>query len=271
MITVTSAQLDVWIAALLWPLTRVLGLIASAPVLGHPSIPKRQKIALGLAITMILAPLLPPSPAISPYSWSGVLILADQFLIGLAMGFAMRVVFAAVELAGELTALTMGLTFATLFDPQSQGQSSVISQFLVVLGMLSFLALDGHLLLLSALAESFRTLPIASSSLDGAGFRQIAEWGSTVFAAGVQLSLPMLAALLVASAALGVLTRAAPQLNIFGVGFPITIGIGLLVIGLALPHMTIPLGRLFEQGIQMIDQLATPQRPESLSIPSEHF
>lgn len=251
-ITFTNAQLSTWVAGLMWPLTRVLGVIALAPVLGHSSIPRRQKIAFGLIVTLILAPLLPPPPAIDPFSLNGVLILANQLLIGVAMGLAMRIVFAAIELAGELVALTMGLNFATFFDPQNHGASSVVSQFLLAIGTLTFLTLDGHLLLLSALAESFRTLPLGASSLGSQGILGIAEWGSTVFSAAIQLSLPMVAALLVASASLGILTRAAPQLNIFGVGFPISIGFGLLVMGLALPHSTIPLGRLFEQGLQFV-------------------
>jgi flagellar biosynthetic protein FliR len=255
MITISSAQLTFWVAGLLWPLTRILGLIAAAPILGHASVPLRQKVGLGLIITLILAPLLPPHPTTDPLSLGGVLIVAEQFLIGLAMGFAMRVVFASIEMAGELIALTMALNFATLYDPQSQGESSVVSQFLLVLGTLTFLALDGHLLLLSALAESFYTLPLGLSSLGGRGAWQIAEWGSMVFASGVQLSLPVLASLLITLAALGILSRAAPQLNIFGVGFPISIGVGLLVIGLALPSLTIPLGQVFHEGIQVINRL----------------
>jgi flagellar biosynthetic protein FliR len=203
----------------------------------------------------MLAPLLPPLPATDPFSLNGVLILANQLLIGLSMGMAVRIVFAAIELAGELVALTMGLNFATFFDPQSHGATSVVSQFLLAVGTLTFLALDGHLILLSALVDSFRTLPLGSSSLGSQGVLAIAEWGSTVFSAALQLSLPMVAALLIASASLGILTRAAPQLNIFGVGFPISIGCGLLVMGLALPHATIPLGRLFEQAFQFINEL----------------
>jgi len=256
MITFSSSQLSAWIAGLIWPLTRVLGLIAVAPVFGHASTPVRVKLGLGLMVTLIVAPIVPAVPGVDPFSLRGIVTIGEQFLIGLAMGFAMRVVFAAVEIAGELTALTMGLNFATFFDPQSQGQSSVISQFFMVLFALTFLAIDGHLLLLSALAESFATLPIASLSLDGSVFGQIVEWGGVIFSAGVQLALPMIAALLIATAALGILTRAAPQLNIFGVGFPITLGVGLFVIGLALPYMATPLEQTLQLGLQMVRQVA---------------
>jgi flagellar biosynthetic protein FliR len=255
-ITISGAQLNMWVAGLIWPLTRILGLIAAAPVFGHSSVPLRQKIGLGLLITVIVAPLLPPSHSSDPFSLNGMLIMADQFMIGLAMGFAMRIVFASIELAGEVIGLSMGLNFATFFDPQSQGESSVVSQFFVVLGTLIFLAANGHLLVLSVLAESFQILPIASSSLGTQSVRHVAELAGVIFSSGLQLSLPVLAALLVTSVSLGILTRAAPQLNIFGVGFPISIGIGLLAIALALPYITVPLEHIFQQGLSAIYQIA---------------
>jgi flagellar biosynthetic protein FliR len=258
MLTLSSAQLNYWIAGLLWPLTRVLGLIAVAPLFGHGSIPMQLKIGLGVMVTLIVAPVIPIVPSTDPFSFDGAMITAEQLLIGLAMGFAMRIAFAAVEMAGELTGLTMGLNFATFFDAQSQGESSVISQFLVVLATLSFLAFDGHLQLLSAVADSFTTLPVASSAGGSQGLRQIVEWGGSIFAVGVQLALPMLAALLITSLALGILSRAAPQLNIFGIGFPITLGVGFIVIGLALPEMSAPLEHLFDAGLKVIRQIAKP-------------
>lgn len=257
MITLTSAELHTWISALLWPLTRILGLIAVAPLFGNRSVPARVKIGLGVMLALIVAPTVPSLPALDPMSYPGLLILLQQLIIGLAMGFAMRIVFAAVELAGTITGLTMGLGFATFFDPQSQGQSMVISQFMVLLATLAFLAVNGHLMLLSALAESFFTLPVAASGMGAPGFEQLASWGGRIFSAGVQLSLPMVAALLITNIALGILTRAAPQLNIFGIGFPLTLSVGFIVIALALPYLATPLERLFQEGIEMSGQLVS--------------
>lgn len=257
MITLTSAELHTWISALLWPLTRILGLIAVAPLFGNRSVPARVKIGLGVMLALIVAPTVPATPALDPMSYPGLLILLQQLIIGLAMGFAMRIVFAAVELAGTITGLTMGLGFATFFDPQSQGQSMVISQFMVLLATLAFLAVNGHLMLLSALAESFYTLPIATSGMTTPGFEQLAGWGGRIFSAGVQLSLPMVAALLITNIALGILTRAAPQLNIFGIGFPLTLSVGFIVIALALPYLATPLERLFQEGVEMSGQLVS--------------
>ncbi|GBL45645.1 flagellar biosynthesis protein FliR [Sulfuriferula multivorans] len=258
MITLTSAELNTWIAALLWPLTRILGLIAVAPVFGNTSVPVQVKIGIGVMLTLIVAPTLPALPTVDPMSFPGLLILVQQLIIGLGMGFAMRIIFAGVEMAGAITGMTMGLSFASFFDPQSQGQSNFISQFMSLLATLAFLAVNGHLLLLSVLAHSFSTFPISASPMGGQIFKQIADWGGIIFSAGVQLSLPMVAALLITNIALGILTRAAPQLNLFGIGFPITLTIGFVVIGLALPYLATPLERLFQQGIEMAGQITMP-------------
>lgn len=257
MITFTSGELDALVTSFLWPLTRIMGLIAVAPLFGNRSIPARVKVALGIMLALIIAPGLSGLPAMDPMSLPGVLILVQQLLIGLAMGFAMRIVLAAIEMAGEITGMTMGLGFATFFDPQSRGRSSAISQFLALLTLMVYLATNLHLVLLSTLADSFVTMPISELPLGGQMFQQLASWGGRIFSAGVQLSLPIVAALLITNIALGILTRASPQLNLFGIGFPITIGVGFIMIGLSLPYLATPLERLFQEGIEMIRQLTT--------------
>jgi flagellar biosynthetic protein FliR len=250
MITITSIELNTWIAGLMWPLTRILGLIAAAPMFGNTSVPTPVKVSLGVLIAMIIAPTVPAVPAADPTSWAGLLILAQELVIGLAMGFAMRLVFAAVEFAGEVVSLTMGLGFATFFDPATRGRSSAISQFMALVATMAFLAVNAHLALLSALAESFVTLPISGTPMSGGAPLELARWGGRIFSAGLQISLPIVAALLVTNIALGVLTRAAPQLNLFGIGFPVTLGVGFLAISLALPYLGTPIVNLFNQGIE---------------------
>lgn len=249
MITLTSAEMNTWIAALLWPLTRILGLIAAAPLFGNSSIPVAAKVSLGVMLATIVAPAIPALPAADPVSLAGLLILVQELLIGLAMGFAMRIVFAAVEMAGELSSLTMGLGFATFFDPQTKGQSSAVSQMLALIATMAFLAVNAHLVLLSALAESFITMPISASPMSAGAPYELARWGGRIFSAGLQLALPIVAALLITNVALGILTRAAPQLNIFGIGFPVSLGVGLLVISLVLPYLSTPFQKLFAEGI----------------------
>lgn len=250
MITLTSIEMNTWIAALLWPLTRILGLIAAAPVFGNSAIPVAAKVSLGVILATIIAPAIPALPAADPVSLAGLLILVQEMLIGLAMGFAMRIVFAAVEMAGEMSSLTMGLGFASFFDPQTKGRSSAVSQLLALIATMAFLAVNAHLVLLSALAESFVTMPISASPMGVGAPWELARWAGRIFSAGLQLALPIIAALLITNVALGILTRAAPQLNIFGIGFPISLGVGLLVISLVLPYLSTPFQNLFNEGIE---------------------
>ncbi len=259
MISVTTAQLSAWLAAFAWPLARILALIASAPVIGNPGVPARVKIGLGLLLTILVAPLVPSPAGIDPASASGLLILAQQVLIGLAMGFAMQVVFHAAQLAGEIIGLQMGLGFATLYDASVPGFIPIIGQYLGIVVSLAFLAVDGHLLLVAALVESFQVLPLAPFSAPS-GLRALVEWGSSIFSYSLALALPLLAALLITNLALGVLTRAAPQLNIFAVGFPLTILIGILTLALALPYFAPTLERMFIDGLTATLRLAAALR-----------
>jgi flagellar biosynthetic protein FliR len=261
MITLTSAELHAWIVAFLWPLTRIIGLISTAPLFGNVSVPARVKIVLSVLLSLIMAPTVPALPAMDPMSLAGMLILVQQLVIGLAMGFAMRIVFAAAEMAGEISGMTMGLGFATFFDPQSQGRSSAISQFLSLLMLMVYLASNLHLVMLSSLADSFQTLPISSAPLGTGGIHQLVGWGGRIFSAGLQLSLPIIAALLITNIALGILTRAAPQLNIFGIGFPITIGVGFIMIALTLPYLATPIDRLFQDAMDTIRQITASTLP----------
>ena len=257
MVSISSELLQTWIVSLLWPLTRVLGVMATAPIFSHNTIPNRIKLGIGIVFTLIIMPTLPPLPQFEIFSFQGLLILVQQLVIGLAIGFSMRLVFAAVDLAGQLIGMSMGLGFASFFDPQSQGQSTAVNQFLILLTMLIFLGLDGHLMIVTAMVNSFITMPIA---IGGGGINpmKIALWGETIFSAGLLLALPAVAALLITNMALGILTRTAPQLNLFGIGFPITLSIGFLVLALALPGMLKPIENFIEQGISNMHQVTVP-------------
>ncbi|MCU6435398.1 flagellar biosynthetic protein FliR [Undibacterium sp. Jales W-56] len=261
MISFSGNELIALIASFIWPLTRILGLIAIAPPFGNNSVPVQVKLALGVMLALIVAPTMPPLTGADPVSLTGVMILMQQFVIGLAMGFMMRVVFAGVEMAGEVVGLTMGLGFATFFDPQSQGRSSAISQFLVLLATLLFLTLNVHLSLLATLVESFNTIPISTSLTAGFSFQRLAIWGQEIFSTGMHLSLPIVTALLITNIALGILTRAAPQLNLFGIGFPVTIGVGFLMLGMILPYLMLPIENLFQHTLEAILSLGITPPP----------
>lgn len=261
MISLTDAQLNAWLINFVWPLTRILGLLMVAPIFGHRAVPARVKIGLGIFIALIIAPALPPMPAVGLGSWQGLMILIQQLLIGVAMGLIMRVAFAAIEAAGEIVGLQMGLGFASFFDPQSAGQTLVLARFFHILAMLVFLAVNAHLLMLGVLVESFQSLPISAGTISTGGFFNVAAFGSTVFAVGLQLALPLVAILLMTNLALGILTRSAPQLNIFAIGFPITLGVGLLVIDFTLPYFIPQLEQLFEHALRNMNQIAAALRP----------
>ena len=255
MISVTSAQLSIWIASFIWPLTRILGLLAIAPPFGSASVPMLVKLLLGVMIAIVISPSVPIPPSLDPASLIGLLILAQQMLIGLSMGFAVRLVFAAIEMAGELTSSTMGLGFAVFFDPQSQGRTSAISQMFSLLATLVFLSINGHLMLLAVMSDSFTSLPITATPVTTEGFHYLVMSSAIIFRMGLQLSLPILVALLITNMALGILTRAAPQLNLFGIGFPITMIAGFLLVAISLPYMLTPLQHFLADTIDLVRTL----------------
>lgn len=248
MISFTSAQLDVWLAAFMFPLARILGLMATAPVFNNAAMPRQTRLMVGLATAIALTPALPPMPAVPAGSWISLVILIQQVLIGLLLGFTLRIAFAAVDVAGELIGLQMGLSFAVFYDPQQTAQTSVLTEFLGLLTTLMFLAMNGHLLILSALAESFRLLPVSAAPFAAKGIGTMLSWAAAMFSVGLLMSLPLVAALLVANIAMGVLSRVAPQLNLFAVGFPVTMIAGFTVLMISLPYFGTALERLFDQG-----------------------
>ncbi|SDV46595.1 flagellar biosynthetic protein FliR [Chitinasiproducens palmae] len=258
MLTVTSAQLDAWLGAFVWPFVRFLALISTAPVLSHRSLPTRVKIALAAGAAMLIAPTLPPPPAIAVGSGAGLWLLVQQLMIGAAIGFAMRVVTATVTAAGDYAGMQMGLSFAQLISPGADSASTALARLLEMFALLIFLSLDGHLRLLGTLADSFRTLPLdpaAAPMFNAGAWRLLADWGASVFWAGLMLALPVVAALLIANLALGILNRAAPQVGVFQVGFAITLLVGLLMLDLMLPSAGPFVAGLFDNGFGMAERV----------------
>jgi flagellar biosynthetic protein FliR len=248
MLSVTSDQLYGWLTQFIWPFARIAALVATAPLLGETPIPRQAKIGLAVVLTFAIAPTLAPMPAIAPASLDGLLILGQQTLIGIAMGFTMRLIFVAAQMAGEFIGLQMGLSFATFFDPTAGANTAVLSRLFNVVAMLIFLALDGHLLMLAAVTHSFESLPIAIGSLDPNGAGLLIQQGAQIFASGLLLALPLIAALLTINLAMGILNRASPQLSVFAVGFPISLTAGLTLLAVALPQTLPFLEQLFSDG-----------------------
>jgi len=255
MISFTSEQLNIWLASFLWPFARILALIGTAPVLNQPNFPTMAKIGLAAFLAMIVAPTLGPLPAVTVGSFAGLLILLQQLLIGAAFGLVMQLVFTAAQAAGEFAGLQMGLSFAQLITPTATGGSTtVLANLMNVLCTLVFLALDGHLRLISALMESFSTLPISTMNLQSHGFETVAAWGSSIFSGGLMLCLPIVAVILMSNLSVGILNRAAPQIGVYQVGFAITLTVGMLMLLFSLPNMIPYMERLTEQGFNMLYQ-----------------
>ncbi|MCS6786061.1 MAG: flagellar biosynthetic protein FliR [Thiobacillaceae bacterium] len=262
MISVTSAQLEAWLSAFLYPFFRILAWLAADPLLGNRAAPAQVRVALAFMLTVALAPALPPPPAVPLISGDGLLILIQQLLIGLALGFALRIVFAALELAGQFIGLQMGLSFATLVDPIHGAQTPVLAQFLIITAVLILFAFDGHHMILTALVESFHALPVAVLPLSGTDLGALVAFGGTIFTLGLKIALPVTAALLVTNLAIGMMTRAAPQLNIFAVGFPLTLAAGLLVLHYTVVHLPQALEQLWgEAGRVVADLFAAGRAP----------
>lgn len=255
MISFTLAQWYGWIAAFLWPLARILALIATAPVFGDNSINARAKLGLGVAITLVIAPVIGPLPDVPPGSYAGMWILLQQVLIGAALGLCMRMALAAVQTAGEFISLQMGLSFATFFDPGTNASTSVLSRLMYWIAMLIFLALDAHLLLIAAIVHTFEVLPIADAAIAKDGFGALIQWSGQVLILGLILSLPLVTALLTMNLSMGILNRTAPQLSVFAVGFPISLMSGLIMLAIVLPQTTPFLERLFQSGFNAFGQI----------------
>jgi len=247
MIAISSIQLDAWLAAFMFPMARILALLATAPIFNSASIPTRLRLITGLAISLALIPALPPMPAVPSGSWISLVILGQQIVIGVLMGLTLRIVFSAIDLAGELIGMQMSLGFATAYDPQTAGQTPVIAEFLGLVATLAFLAVNGHLMVLAALAESFSILPVSATPFHLEGIKALLSWSAALFSVGLMLALPIVAALLIANISLGVLTKVAPQMNLFSIGFVITIGIGFVMLHLTLPNFVAATIRLFDQ------------------------
>ncbi len=255
MISVSSAQLDAWLGLFIFPLTRVLALLATAPVFNNAALPVRIRLVTGLAITFALSPVLPAPPPIPAGSWLGLAVIGEQLLIGVMMGFALRITFVALDVAGELIGLQMGLSFATFFDPGSSGETPVIAAFLGLLTALVFLAMNGHLLTLTLLAESFTLLPVSTTPFHAAALSSLLKASAIMFSLGVMLALPLITALLVTNISLGVLARVAPTLNLFAVGFPVTLALGFIVLLLSLPYIGAAMEGVFSSGFMALEAM----------------
>jgi flagellar biosynthetic protein FliR len=227
MLTLGSADIAHWLGAFIWPFLRILALFSVAPGFGSAAIPARVKVAIAFIIAWIVAALIKQTVPLT-LSWTALAVAVQQVLVGLAIGFAMQLALAAMSFAGDFIGLQMGFGFAGLLDVQNRFEVPIIADLFGLIGLLLFLTLNGHLILLGVLVKSFAVVPVApNSGITAAGWQALVRAGALLFQMGVWLALPVIAVLLAISLGLAVVSRVAPQINIISVGFALFMWIGI--------------------------------------------
>ena len=247
MLTFTEAQVLAWVTPILWPFLRVLALFSSMPVIAQRSVPIRARIGLAFLIAFCAQASMPAIAPIALDSSAAMMAVLQQVMIGVSLGFAVRIVFAAIEFAGELIGLQMGLNFAAFFNPMTSSvETSVTRLFGVTISWL-FVVSGGHLLVIAAVVQSFTAFPVGAEPLAFLRTMQPHRWGAEIFSIGLWIALPLVGMLLFTNLILGVISRVAQQMNIFAIGFPITLGVGLVGVMLTLPLMQMPFTMALEK------------------------
>jgi flagellar biosynthesis protein FliR len=240
MISLTEAQLLAWITPVLWPFLRVLALFQTMPVLGQRTVPTRVRVALSFLIALAAAGTAPEIAPVPLDSALAVMLAVQQVLVGVSLGFSVRIVFAAVEFAGEIAGLQMGLNFAGFFDPISATQATASSRFFGTLVAFLFIVMNGHLTVIMAVVQSLVVFPVGPEPFAFLKATMPHQWGAQIFSMGLWIAMPMVAMLLFVNMMLGVISRVAPQGNIFALGFPVTMGVGLVGMMSMLPMLETP-------------------------------
>ena len=217
-----------------------------APVFSAPGLSVRTRVLLATLVAALVAPSLPANDLPELFSAAGFLLAIQEVGVGLMIGFVLQLAFGAIVFGAQAMSMTMGLGFAMAVDPQNGVQVPVVAQLYVILGTLLFLSLDGHLMLIAAVVESYELVPVGMSGISPLALSGLVSLGSIVFAGGILLALPVMTALLLVNLAFGIITRTAPQLNIFAVGFPVTILGGLLIMFIVMPGFLDALRNMFD-------------------------
>lgn len=259
-------NLDISIGSLLdlvaqhiWPFIRIGAFVMVMPVIGGSFVPLRVRLILAVVLTLVIAPALPSLPSIDILSIPGMLLMFQEIAIGVAMGFVVQLIFDAIALGGQVISMSMGLGFAVFVDRQRGVNVPVLGQLFLMLGMLIFLSLDGHLVLIRMLADSFHILPM-NSDINSGGIGQTAlssliAWSAQLFVVALNIALPAITALIVVNLSFGVMSRAAPTLNLFAVGFPVAMLLGFVVIFLSMESLTANVSRSLGDALGMLTVL----------------
>jgi flagellar biosynthetic protein FliR len=255
MLALTDTQISTWVATFMLPLFRITAVLMTMPIFGTTLVPTRVRLYFALAITMAVMPGLPPMPQVNALDLSALLLIAEQIIIGALLGFSLQLFFQAFVVAGQIISIQMGMGFASMVDPTNGVSAAVIGQFLTMLVTLLFLAMNGHLVVFEVLTESFTTMPVGSAMLVN-HFWELAGKLGWVLGAAMLLVLPAITALLVVNIAFGIMTRAAPQLNIFSIGFPLILVLGMVIFWIGMADILTQYQPLATEALQFLRELA---------------
>ena len=250
-----NVNYDQFVNELVWyllPLFRVAAFVMAAPILSTAMIPMNVRVIISVAISIAIFPSLTPDNSIDPVSLEMILLIFQQFLIGVSLGFVMQFMFAAVVMGGQVIGMQMGLGFAQMMDPQTGVSVPVVSQFYNIIAVLLFLSINGHLVLIQILAESFNAIPIGDIGMPLSALESLVYFSAWIFSGALIMVLPAVVALLMINMVMGVMTRATPQMNIFAVGFSITITAGFIIIMVTLSTALPQLIMLFDEGFMFM-------------------
>ncbi len=240
-------QVYEWLGQLFYPFCRIGAFFMVVPIIGTQLVPARIRLTLTLPITLLVVSVAPAAPPVEPFSGESFMLIAQQLVLGAAMGFLVQLLFHVFVVGGQLIAMQNGLGFSTLMDPVNGISVTSISQLYLMSTNLLFFAFNGHLAMIELLADSFYTLPISLSGYDPQRLMYVAEQGTWLFRGAILVALPAVTALLIVNFTFGVISRVAPQMNIIAVGFPFTMVVGLIIIWLTLGNVLPQFERLSEE------------------------
>ncbi|MFT5879623.1 MAG: flagellar biosynthetic protein FliR [Moritella sp.] len=252
---ILSADIMAFIASYIWPFARLSGMVMVMVITSAKTTPPMIRLFYCLALTVMVAPVLPPMPDVELFSMSSFMIILQQSLIGIAVGFVTTMLIQTFVIAGQIIAMQTSLGFASMADPSSGQTSPVIGQIYIILGTLVYLSVNGHLFMIETIVKSFETLPVSSSGLVAIQYQTIASWLSVMFAAALSMSLSAIVAMLVINFSFGVMTKAAPQLNVFSLGFAVGMIAGLFIIFLSLGNFMFHFNAQWQRAGELICSL----------------
>ena len=243
------------IAIFVWPFVRIGAFLMVMPLVGGSFVPVKVRLLLAVVLTAVLAPVIPTMPSLDVLSAAGLVTVVQEVAIGVAMGFLVQLVFDAIALAGQVIGMSMGLGFAVFLDRARGVNIPVLGQLFLMLGMLIFLSLNGHLAMIQLLADSFHAWPVTTAGLTLPMLSELLNWTGQMFVFAMKIALPAITAILVVQLSFGIMSRAAPTLNLFAVGFPVAMLLGFAVIFLNMGNLVENVSTFLALSFSMISQL----------------